>query len=98
MLYTREVPYVYARDSIYYFSRRLPKDLQRHYRCSRIVVSLDTKSGQAAKNIYLRSKGDSRPITFSQAVEGAVSNLVNAVGDKLKALPASKSKCLSIQD
>ena len=49
MLYTREVPYVYARDSIYYFNRRIPKDLQRHYRCDRIVVSLHTKSPHAAK-------------------------------------------------
>ena len=49
MLYTREVPYVYARDSIYYFNRRIPKDLQRHYRCDRIIVSLHTKSTHAAK-------------------------------------------------
>ena len=129
MLYTREVPYVYARDSIFYFNRRIPKNLQRHYRCDRIVVSLHTKSPHAAKtksvtlaaqldeewltlrwrqkdnplrrllgdeeyepsnapliseakNIYLHSKGDSRPLTFSQAVERTVSNLINAVGDK----------------
>ena len=49
MLYTREAPYVYARDSIYYFNRRIPKDLQRHYRCNRIIVSLHTKSPHAAK-------------------------------------------------
>ena len=129
MLYTKEVPYVYARDSIYYFNRRIPKDLQRHYRCDRIVVSLHTKSPHAAKtksvtlaaqldeewltlrwrqkdnplrrllgdeeyepsnapliseakNIYLHSKKKSRPLTFSQAVERAVSNLINAGGDK----------------
>ena len=129
MLYTREVPYVYPRDSIYYFNRRIPKDLQRHYRCDRIIVSLHTKSPHAAKtksvtlaaqldeewftlrwrqkdnplrrllgdaeyepsnapfiseakNIYLDSKRESRPLTFSQAVERTVSNLMNAVGDK----------------
>ena len=49
MLYIREVPYVYARDSIFYFNRRIPKDLQHHYRCDRIVVSLHTKSPHAAK-------------------------------------------------
>ena len=49
MLYTREVPYVYPRDSIFYFNRRIPKDLQRHYRCDRIIVSLHTKSRHAAK-------------------------------------------------
>ena len=129
MLYTREVQYVYPRDSIYYFTRRIPKDLQRHYRCDRIIVSLHTKSRQAAKtksvtlaaqldeewftlrwrqkdnplrrllgdeeyepsnapliskaiNIYLHSKRKSRPLTFSQAVERTVSNLINVVGDK----------------
>ena len=111
MLYTKEVPYVYARDSNYYFNRRIPKDPQHHYRCDRIVVSLHTKSPHAAKtksvtlaaqldeewftlrwrqkdnplrrllgdeeykpsnaplisvakDIYLRSKGDGRPIFF----------------------------------
>ena len=49
MLYTKEIPYVYPRDSIYYFNRRIPKDLQRHYRCDRIIVSLHTKSPHAAK-------------------------------------------------
>ena len=129
MLYTREAPYVYPRDSIYYFNRRIPKDLQRHYRCDRIIVSLHTKSPHAAKtksvtlaaqldeewftlrwrqkdnplrhllsdaeyepstapliseakDIYLHSKRESRPLTFSQAVERTVSNLINAVGDK----------------
>ncbi len=32
MLYTKEAPYVYARDSVFYFNRRVPKDLQRHFR------------------------------------------------------------------
>ena len=129
MLYTREVPYLYSRDSIYYFNRRIPKDLQSHYRCNRIIVSLHTRSTHVAKtksvtlaaqldeewfnlrwhrkdnplrcllgepdylpsnapmlsdakNIYVGSKGKLRPLTFSQAVERAVSSLINTVGDK----------------
>jgi len=35
-----------------------------------------------AKNTYLHSKGDGRPVTFAQAVDRAIMNLVNAVGDK----------------
>ena len=35
-----------------------------------------------AKDIYLHSKGNGRPITFSQAVERAVGNLINAVGNR----------------
>ena len=49
MLQTKDVPYVYSRDGIYYFTRRIPKDLRGHYRCPRIVVSLHTKSAQAAR-------------------------------------------------
>ena len=50
MLYTKEVPYIYSRDGVYYFNRRIPRDLQRHYRCSRIILSLRTKSIPAAKS------------------------------------------------
>jgi len=132
MLRTAEVPYVYSRDGIYYFTRRIPKDLESHYRCPRIVLSLRTKSLRAAKtksttlaaqldeewmplrwrsndsplrrylsdqafearessnaplmtearDIYLRSKGDGRPATFSQAVDRAIGNLVDTVGNK----------------
>ena len=49
MLYTKEVPYLYSRDSIYYFNRRIPKDLQGHYHCDRIIVSLHTRSTHVAK-------------------------------------------------
>ena len=35
-----------------------------------------------AKNIYLPSKGDCRPVTFAQAVDRAVNNLVSTVVDK----------------
>ena len=49
MAYTREVQYGYPQDSIYYFNRGIPKDLQRHYKCARIIVSLHTKSLHAAK-------------------------------------------------
>ena len=132
MLQTIDVPYVYSRDSIYYFTRRIPKDLRGHYRCPRIVVSLRTRSAQAARTkptnlvaqldeewltirwrqkdnplkrfladqayadhelsnapllseakvVYLKSKGDGRPVTFAQGVDRAANNLISSVGDK----------------
>ena len=132
MLRTKEVPYVYSRDGIFYFTRRIPKDLQGHYRCPRIVLSLRTKSKRAAqtkstsltarldeewmalrwrsndnplrrylsdnalldrdasnaplmsdaKGIYLQSKSNGRPVTFCQAVDRAIHNLIETVGDK----------------
>jgi integrase len=132
MLYTKDAPYVYSRDGVYYFNRRIPNDLRHYYRCPRIIISLRTKSARAAKskssllaaqlndewmslrwrsaesplkayladqthaarelstaplmseakNIYLKSKGVGRPRTFSQAVDRAITHLINTVGDK----------------
>ena len=43
------VPYSYQKRDIYYFSRRVPKDLEDCYRSSKITLSLRTKSLKAAK-------------------------------------------------
>lgn len=49
MRLTKEAPFLYTKRGIYYFSRRVPSDLKPHYRRSRIVMSLKTKSLRAAK-------------------------------------------------
>ena len=41
-------PYLYQKRGIYYFSRRVPEDLLSHYRRSKIVFSLRTRSTHAA--------------------------------------------------
>ena len=66
MLCTTEVPYVYKRDGIFYFNRRVPKDLLGHYRCPRIIISLKTKSAQAAreKSVSLASQLDEEWLTI----------------------------------
>ena len=66
MLRTIEAPYVYARDGIFYFTRRIPKDLLGHYRCPRIVISLRTKSTQAAqtKSVTLAAQLDEEWLTL----------------------------------
>ena len=43
------VPYVYQKRGVYYFSRRVPKDLDEYYRHPKIIFSLRTKSLKAAK-------------------------------------------------
>jgi hypothetical protein len=43
------VPYSYQKRDIYYFSRRVPKDLEDCYRSSKITLSLRNKSLKAAK-------------------------------------------------
>ena len=66
MLCTTETPFVYSRDGIYYFTRRIPKDLHVNYKCPRIVVSLRTKSITAAntKSITLASQLDEEWLTL----------------------------------
>jgi integrase len=125
-------PYLYRKRGVFYFSRRVPTDLQEHYKTDRLVISLRTKTGKSArvkatslssqldedwltlrwrtqdnplrrfladqateakfessapllseaKAIYLRTKGIGRPITFNTAVDRAIGNLTDLVGDK----------------
>jgi hypothetical protein len=42
-------PYLYQKRGVYYFSRRVPEDLLCHYKQSKIVFSLRTKSIKAAR-------------------------------------------------
>ena len=43
------VPYLYQKRGVYYFSRRVPEDLEGDYQCPKIALSLRTKSLKAAK-------------------------------------------------
>ena len=46
---TNSIPYTFNRDGYYYFTRRVPKDLARHYSRLRIVECLRTSSARQAK-------------------------------------------------
>ena len=46
---TKRVRYTFNRGGYYYFTRRVPTDLQRHYLCPRIVQGLNTKCALTAK-------------------------------------------------
>ncbi|MDA8896549.1 hypothetical protein N9I70_00680 [Alphaproteobacteria bacterium] len=48
MTYKISPSYIRNRDGIYHFIRRIPADLQSHYRSDRICLSLRTKSAPAA--------------------------------------------------
>lgn len=41
--------FMYQKRGVFYFTRRVPRDLQGHYRSARITVSLRTKSRRAAE-------------------------------------------------
>ena len=49
MLATKYNSYTFQKDGIWYFSRRVPTDLRRHYRTGRIAYSLRTKSIRDAR-------------------------------------------------
>lgn len=46
---TRHAPFIFAKRGVFYFSRRIPKDLRSHYRHDRIVLCLHTRSASAAR-------------------------------------------------
>ena len=49
MLATKSNSYTFQKDGIWYFSRRVPADLLRHYKTGRIAYSLRTKSIRDAR-------------------------------------------------
>ena len=57
MLRTTEIPYVYSRDGIFYFTRRIPNDLKGYYRCPRLVLSLRTKKFMPPAELQERLAG-----------------------------------------
>ena len=48
MLETKSVPFTFVKQGIFYFSRRVPTDLSHHYKASRIMFSLRTRSAAVA--------------------------------------------------
>jgi integrase len=49
MLATKSNSYTFQKSGVWYFSRRVPADLRRHYRTGRIAYSLRTKSIRDAR-------------------------------------------------
>jgi len=48
MAYDKSVPFSFTKNGIYYFERRVPSDLQKHYSSKKISYSLRTRSAPAA--------------------------------------------------
>ena len=49
MLATKSNTYTFQKNGIWYFSRRVPADLRRHYKTGRIAYSLRTRSLRQAR-------------------------------------------------
>ncbi|SFE52129.1 DUF6538 domain-containing protein [Roseivivax sediminis] len=55
MLETKTAAFTFAKQGIYYFSRRVPSDLRHHYTTTRIMFSLRTKSVAVAASRATRA-------------------------------------------
>ena len=51
-------PYIYSKRGTFYFSRRIPKDIQEHFNTPRITCSLKTKSLSQASRLVKRINED----------------------------------------
>ncbi len=140
MAYDISVPFSFTKNGIYYFERRVPRDLLRHYSASKISFSLKTRSSTVAASratkaaqqldeywyhlrirdvalpgkhllrmahhghtalggakaatpdvagtmlseavsIYLKLKGQGRPVTFHRAAERSCGYVIDVCGD-----------------
>ena len=50
MMHKNDINYLQTRDNIYYFVRRVPKDIHKYYSSHRISLSLKTKSKRVAEH------------------------------------------------
>ena len=55
MAYDKSVSYSFKKNGIYYFERRVPADLERHYVSRKISFSLKTRSPRVASTRSLRA-------------------------------------------
>jgi len=60
-------PFTFTKDGVFYFSRRIPKELKRHYSSARIAYSLRTKSPKVAE---ARARKDERQEPHVLALSG----------------------------
>jgi hypothetical protein len=78
MLATKSNSYTFQKDGIWYFSRRVPADLRRHYRTGRIAYSLRTKSIRDAR---VRAMSDAAKLD-RHAVRRSCGYLIDCCGMK----------------
>lgn len=69
---TNGIRFAFQKRGFFYFSRRIPSDLQRHYQRDRIVVALRTSSERAAgiKANALAARLDEEWLTLRWRAEG----------------------------
>ena len=93
MLATKSNSYTFQKDGIWYFSRRVPADLRRHYRTGRIAYSLRTKSIRDAR---VRAMNDASPFPVFRDRHGYSFKTIIATSFLSKANPKNKIQVQSM--
>ena len=72
MGWTKEARYIYQKRGVWYFSKPVTSELQRHYKRSRIAFSLYTKSRRAAagRAVTLAAKLEENWLTIRRRTDG----------------------------
>ena len=60
-----DIQHLYIRDGVYYFVRRIPKDIQERYSSSRVVICLKT---------HIRDKALRLSRSFAQYIQMGINN------------------------
>jgi hypothetical protein len=55
MAYDKSVPFSFNKNGIYYFERRVSRDLRKHYSAAKIAYSLRTRSASVAASSEARA-------------------------------------------
>ena len=96
MVYQRVAHYLWLKGDTYYFNRRVPKDMQGHYKSSRIIICLKTSRKdtalRSAKSIAQRLEDYWLSLRLSQLDIPALHLLRD------RPLAVSKSSCESLSE
>ena len=84
---TKNIPYTFKRNGYYYFSRRVPIDLQDHYIYPRIVRGLNTKDYSTAKVLARVSSVELEKFWIKLRLSNP-----NLIGSNLLKLQSNKSE------
>ena len=76
MLTTKLNSYTFNKNGIWYFSRRVPADLRRHYRTNRIAYSLRTKSVRDARVRAMSDAAKLKPLRETKFQTPTVSRIL----------------------
>lgn len=89
---TNSPSFTFVKDGIFYFSRRIPRELKSHYKTPRIAFSLRTRSGRVAEARARRAADQLDEYWFhlrSQTAELPGKHMLRFQQDRQSALPTS---------